>query len=59
MYTELNLETEQSELHAAMAAPEFYKQDQAEITKTASFVEEIAAERETLMERWEELESIA
>ena len=53
------LETEQSELHAAMAAPEFYKQDQAEITKTASRVEEIAAELETLMERWEELESIA
>ena len=53
------LETEQSELHAAMAAPEFYKQDQAEITKTASLVEEIAAELETLMERWEELESIA
>ncbi|MBC8289109.1 MAG: ATP-binding cassette domain-containing protein [Planctomycetes bacterium] len=53
------LETEQSELHAAMAAPEFYKQDQAEIAKTASRVEEIAAELETLMERWEELESIA
>jgi len=53
------LETEQSELHTAMVAPEFYKQDQAEITKTASRVEEIAAELETLMERWEELESIA
>ena len=53
------LETEQSELHAAMAAPEFYKQDQAEITKTASRVEEIAAELDSLMERWEELESIA
>lgn len=52
------LETEQAALHSAMADPDFYRQDQAEITKTASRVESIAAELESLLERWEELESI-
>ena len=51
------LETQQSELHAAMAEPEFYRQDGAEIAAASERLAGIEADLETLMQRWEELEA--
>ena len=51
------LEQEQTELHTAMASPDFFKQNSEVITESTSRVEAIQHELETLLERWEELES--
>ena len=51
------LETQQSELHAAMSEPEFYRQDGAEIAAASERLAGIEADLETLMQRWEELEA--
>ena len=53
------LELEQSELHAAMADPSFFKQDGGSIAETTVRLEAIATELETALARWEELESRA
>ena len=52
------LEQEQQELHAAMADPEFFKQDGDEITTATQRLQAIDTELSELMERWEELESL-
>ncbi|MFP6762974.1 MAG: ATP-binding cassette domain-containing protein, partial [Planctomycetaceae bacterium] len=51
------LEMEQSELHATMAEPEFYRQDGAEISRASERLTRIEEELDTLMTRWEELET--
>ena len=53
------LEAEQSDLHAAMADPAFFKQDGTAIAQTTTRLEAIASELETALSRWEELESRA
>lgn len=53
------LETEQSELHTAMADPEFFKQDGAVITKATSRLESLDEELGVMYARWEELEARA
>lgn len=50
------LEAEQSELHTAMADPDFFKQDGAEIAKATTRIEAVEQELMQLFERWEELE---
>ncbi len=51
------LEQEQSDLHAAMADPAFFKQDSTVIAQTTARLESLAAELECALTRWEELES--
>ena len=53
------LEAEQSDLHAAMADPAFFKQDGTAIAQTTTRLEAIASELGTALSRWEELESRA
>lgn len=53
------LEQEQADLHAAMAAPDFFKQPAAEITAATERLEAIEPQLVELLERWEELESRA
>jgi ATP-binding cassette subfamily F protein uup len=53
------LETEQAELHAKMASPDFYQQDKMTIAKAAKRLEEIEAELTTVFARWELLDSLA
>jgi ATP-binding cassette subfamily F protein uup len=53
------LEADQSELHAAMADPVFFKQDGAAIAETTARLEALATELESALARWEELESRA
>lgn len=50
------LEEEQSELHTAMADPEFFKQDGSKIATATTRLEEIEAELATLYGQWEKLE---
>ncbi len=53
-----SLESEQAELHAAMADPDFYRRgDGSEITRAKDRVSEIDRELEAAYERWQELES--
>jgi ATP-binding cassette subfamily F protein uup len=51
------IEAEQSELHTAMADPEFFKQDSTVITEATSRLESLDKELGTLYARWEELEA--
>ncbi|MBI1309934.1 ATP-binding cassette domain-containing protein [bacterium] len=53
------LEQEQSDLHAAMADPSFFRQDSDTIATTTARLEALATELETALARWEELESRA
>ncbi len=52
------LEAQRGELNTQMAAPEFYQQDKATISKTQSRVAQIEAELKTAYARWEELEAL-
>jgi ATP-binding cassette subfamily F protein uup len=49
------LEAEQAQLHVAMAAPEYFRQDADVLTADAARLEEIATELSASYERWEEL----
>lgn len=51
------LEQEQSELHTAMASPEFFKQSNEIVAKASVRVEAVQQELEALLVRWEELEA--
>ncbi|MFH1300112.1 MAG: ATP-binding cassette domain-containing protein, partial [Planctomycetota bacterium] len=51
------LETEQTQLHTAMASPEFFKQSNEIIAEATSRVEAIQQELESLLERWEILDA--
>jgi ATP-binding cassette subfamily F protein uup len=50
------LETEQTDIHAAMAQTDFYKQGDAAIATTKARLEIIESELATAFERWEALE---
>lgn len=52
------LEAELGELHTTMADPSFYKQDGTGIASATERAAKLEEELATLMERWEELESI-
>ena len=51
------LESEQQQLHDAMADPDYYKQG-ADIAATAARLEELKKQLETAYARWEELEEL-
>jgi len=51
------LESEQHRLSLAMASPDFYQQDSAEIARTVERLKEIEAELARTFQRWEELET--
>ncbi|MAT15779.1 MAG: ABC transporter ATP-binding protein [Planctomyces sp.] len=53
------LEEEQSELHTAMAAPDFFKQDGPAIAAATDRLQELSESLETKYARWEELEAQA
>ncbi len=53
------LEREQREVHAAMTDPAFFKQDGTTIAAATERLDIIESELSELMQRWEELESIA
>ena len=53
------LETQQQELHAQMADPEFFRQDPATISAATSELEQLTAKLESAYGRWEELEEAA
>ena len=53
------LEAEQNDLHAAMADPEFYRQDGTQIAETTARLASIDADLAAAFERWEALESAA
>ena len=53
------LETQQQELHAQMADPEFFRQDPATISAATSELEQLTAKLEAAYGRWEELEEAA
>ncbi|MCW8826653.1 MAG: ABC transporter ATP-binding protein, partial [Gammaproteobacteria bacterium] len=50
------LENEQDELHAQMAEPEFYSQENAKIAKVQERLAEVISELEQCYRRWEILE---
>ncbi len=52
------LETEQKQLAAAVAAPDFYKQPAAEITATMARLEAVPGELLAAYARWDELEGL-
>ncbi len=52
-----DLEEEQAQLHTEMASPDFFKQSNEVISESSTRVEAIQQELETLLIRWEELES--
>ena len=52
------LEKEQADLEQAMSAPDFYRQEGDQVAKAKTRLEELEGEMESLLERWEELESI-
>ncbi len=52
------LEAEQHQLNITMADPAFYQQDNAEITRAANRVNQLAEELAQAYHRWEELETI-
>jgi ATP-binding cassette subfamily F protein uup len=51
------LESEQQAIHTAMADPEFYKQDQQNISNTHNRLAELEAAITAAYSRWEELEA--
>jgi ATP-binding cassette subfamily F protein uup len=53
----VKLERERDELHAAMAAPEFYKQPGDDIARVTARVQALETELAGLFARWEELDS--
>ena len=53
------LEKEQTELHSAMASPDFFKQSAEVISDSSERVETIQKELEYLLSRWEELDARA
>ncbi len=53
------LETEQAELEAALADPEFYRQDGQEIAEVKARFEALQAELAGVYARWESLEELA
>ncbi|MEZ6044509.1 MAG: ATP-binding cassette domain-containing protein [Planctomycetaceae bacterium] len=53
------LETEQTELHSAMAAPEFFKQDGSEIAAVNERLQKLTDSLTAKYARWEELEARA
>ena len=50
------LETKISELHEAMAAPDYYQQPPAELAADQDNLKSLESELETAFERWQELE---
>lgn len=54
-----DLEQEQAQLQAKMSSPEFFKQSNEVISESSTRVEVIQQELESLLVRWEELESRA
>jgi ATP-binding cassette subfamily F protein uup len=54
-----SLETEQTDLQAQVAAPEFYRQDKAAIAAILERLEVVGNELEQCFERWEALEATA
>lgn len=53
-----SLDSEQAELHARLADPDFYKDAGAEVTRVNERVAALEAELEAVYSRWEELESL-
>ena len=53
------LETEQQELHAAMAAPSFYQQPKSDITAATTRLAALESELAAAFARWESLDAIA
>ena len=53
------LETEQQELHAAMAAPSFYQQPKSDITAATARLAALESELAETFARWESLDAIA
>ncbi|MCP4660075.1 MAG: ATP-binding cassette domain-containing protein, partial [bacterium] len=52
------LEAEQEELHAALAAPDFYRRPGAEIAAARERLERLEQELEAVYERWQELDGV-
>jgi ATP-binding cassette subfamily F protein uup len=52
------LEAEQHQLSSAMAQPEFYQQENAEIARAANRLKELEEELSRVYQRWEELEQL-
>ena len=52
------LEAEQHQLSTAMASPDFYQQDSAEIAQAVERLKDIEAELAGAFQRWEELEKL-
>ena len=53
------LEVEQSSLHEAMAAPSFYQQDGASITKARQRLEALQQELAVAFDRWQTLDALS
>lgn len=53
------LETEQAELHEAMAQPGFYQQDKSIISTSAQRLQDLQQELAATYQRWETLEALA
>ncbi len=53
------LEAEQAEIHARMAAPEFYQQDQNEINIVSNRLKQVDTELENCYKLWDELEAFS
>ncbi|MDY0169728.1 MAG: ATP-binding cassette domain-containing protein [Thermoguttaceae bacterium] len=51
------LEMQQRQLHEAMAAPEFYRQDRQQIVQTAAELDDVDRRLAAAYARWEELEA--
>jgi ATP-binding cassette subfamily F protein uup len=51
------LESRQSELYAAMTAPDFYKNQKEEISRVKTELETVERDIETAYQRWESLEN--
>ncbi|MGZ4968635.1 MAG: ATP-binding cassette domain-containing protein [Methylobacter sp.] len=52
------METRQAELNRQISAPEFYKQDQAVVSKTLDELKQIEEKLEQVYQRWDELEAL-
>jgi len=53
------LEAEREELHAALAAPDFYRRPGAEIAAARERLDRLEQELEAVYERWQELDGVA
>lgn len=53
------MESEQNDLHTAMASPAFYQQDKSQISKTTERLQTLQQQLSDAYERWETLEAIA